>query len=144
MTERSNHVAHQRFAPQKVPHLTLSRRTGEGIKGDDSEKIRSPSATLGMTEKKSAAGVTPAPSVNAALRCRAQPLPQARAGSGAGDEVASFQNIEDVRQAGVDDVALVGEPAMLHHAARRPVVRQGEGNDSIQAHHVEAQLQRRD
>src|SRR5208283_4041019 len=63
---------------------------------------------------------------------------------GARSEVASFQSIEDVRQAGVHDVSLVGEPAFLHHAARRPVVRQGKGNDSIQAYHVETQLQRRD
>ena len=46
-------------------------------------------------------------------------------------EVAGFQNIEDVGEVGVGDVALVGEAAMFHHAAGRSVVREGEGDDSM-------------
>ncbi len=53
----------------------------------------------------------------------------------------NFENIEDVWKTGVDDVAVVGEAAMLHYAAGRFVVREGEGDDSFEVHRVEGVFQ---
>src|SRR5208337_5550254 len=83
------------------------------------------------------AGVTPAPSDKTKMRDFV-PLELFSA------EVAGFEDVEDVGEASVDDVAIVGEAAMLHDAARGLVVRQGEGDDSIEMHRFETELQRRE
>src|SRR5712692_9390664 len=56
--------------------------------------------------------------------------------------VTGIEMIENVREPGVHDVALVDESAMLHHGSRRMVVRQSEGNDSLEVQLLESNPQR--
>src|SRR4051794_33915975 len=77
-------------------------------------------------------------------RCKASSERDVVGGTGVviGASGRASEAVEHVRHARMDDVALVLEAQLLHHARGRAVVGKGEGHEVVEAELLEAELHR--